>query len=101
MPTQNHSSDVFCAALTRFETSLKPRELAEMKVSRLTDVHDAIRKIQQKQGSEKKLQNLNRIKAFLEGMKQYEELVKVFLNVSDTVAFIWVRRFPQDARYEY
>ncbi len=61
-----------------------------MKISSLTDVHDAIREIQQKQGSDRKLQNLNRIKAFLEGMKQYEQLVKVFLNVSPFVAYVWV-----------
>ncbi len=90
MSTQSSSSAAFRAALTRFELTLNPDELAGMKISSLTDVYDAIREIQQKQVSDKKLQNLNRIKAFLEGMKQYEQLVKVFLNVSPIVAYIWV-----------
>jgi hypothetical protein len=48
-----------------------------MKISTLSDVHDSMRKIQEKQGSEKKLWNLNRMKVFLQGMQQYEQLVKV------------------------
>jgi predicted metal-dependent HD superfamily phosphohydrolase len=96
MSAQSSSSAAFRAALTHFESTLNPDELARMKISSLTDVYDAIREIQQKQGSDKKLQNLNRIKAFLEGMKQYEQLVKVFLNVSSFVAFIWVSDAAQN-----
>ncbi len=60
-----------------------------MKISSLADVHDAIGEIQRKQGSDRTLRNLNRIKGFLECMKHYEQLVKVFLNVS-IVPYIWV-----------
>jgi hypothetical protein len=90
MSTQNNLSAAVRAALTRFESTLSPDELAGMKISTLDDVHDSMRKIQEKQGSEKKLRNLNRMKVFLEGMRQYEQLVKVFLNVSSVVAFVWV-----------
>ncbi len=90
MSTQNNLNAAVRAAFTRFESTLSPDELAGMKISTLDDVHDSMRKIQEKQGSEKKLRNLNRIKVFLEGMRQYEQLVKVFLNVSSVVAFVWV-----------
>jgi hypothetical protein len=90
MSSQDNLSAAVRAALTRFESTLTADELADMKISSLDDVHEAMRKIQQKQGSERKLRNLNRMKVFLEGMRQYEELVKVFLNVSSVVAFVWV-----------
>jgi hypothetical protein len=90
MSTQANQTVALRAALTRFESTLTPNELANMKISSLADVHGAIRKLQQKQGSERKLQNLNRLKAFLEGMQQYEQLIKVFLNASNMVAYIWV-----------
>ena len=35
------------------------------------------------------MMNLTRIKAFLEAMEQFEQIVNVFLNVNDFVAFIW------------
>ncbi len=91
MSTQNSLSAAVRAALNSFESTQTPADLADMKICSLDDVHDAMRKIQKKQAAEKKLRNLNRMQVFLEGMEQYEELVKVFLNVPVMVAFIWVR----------
>jgi hypothetical protein len=92
MSTQNATGAAFRAALTRFESTLTAKERVDMEVSSLADVMASIRTIQLQQGFDKKLQNLNRIKPFIEGMKQYEELVKVFLNVSTMVAFVWVSK---------
>jgi hypothetical protein len=89
MLTQNHLSAAVRAALNSFESTLKPADLVDMKISSLDDVHDAMLKIQKKQGAEKKLLNLNRMQVFLDGMEQYEELVEVLLNVPVMVVFIW------------
>lgn len=60
--------------------------------STLEDVHAEISKIQKAQEPDRRLRNLPRIKAFLEGMEQFGKIIEVFLNVSDIVAFVWVRR---------
>lgn len=54
------------------------------------DIKLAIIQIQKKIGPDKKLRGITRIRKFLEGMKQVEELVKVFINVHEVVAFVWV-----------
>lgn len=44
----------------------------------------------------KKLRSLRRISHFIEAMGQIEQLVQIFLNVSNVVAFVWVSRFDPD-----
>ncbi len=97
MAAHPQRSSPFEAALTQFKASLTADELADIEITSLADVHQAIGKIQTQQATEKRLRNLNRIKGFLEFMRQYEQVVKVFLNVSQTVAFVWVRARLQRA----
>ncbi|KAK6337077.1 hypothetical protein TWF718_009863 [Orbilia javanica] len=78
-----------------FEKSLEKfrqrhsKQIPEFSLSNLDDVKDEIRKIQDRLGPEKKLRGLNRVKKFLEGMKQVEQLVQIFLNTSEVVAYVW------------
>ena len=82
----------FQRALVRFKDRLSPTEREEFSVTSLEDVQRTIAHIQDTQGSERKMRNLTRIKAFVEGMEQYGKVIEVFLNVSDILAFVWVRR---------
>lgn len=82
----------FQRALTRFKSHLSPTEQEEFSVTSLEDVQEAIAKIQDTQASKRNMRNLNRIKSFLEAMEQYGKVVEVFLNVSEILAFVWVRR---------
>lgn len=84
----------FQRALTRFKDHLSPAEQEEFGVTSLEDVQRTIAQIQRTQESEKKMRNLTRIKAFIEAMEQYGQVVEVFLNVSDIIAFVWVCREP-------
>jgi len=54
------------------------------------DVEETIRRIERDQRMKKKMQNLVRIKPFLEGMKQYGGIIEVFLNTSNIIVYIWV-----------
>ena len=80
----------FQRALARFRSHLSPAKQEEFSVTSLADVHVTIAHIQEVQGSERRMRNLTRIKAFLEAMEQYGKIVEVFLNVSDILAFVWV-----------
>ncbi len=86
--TMNDSG--FQRALTRFKGHLSPTEQEEFGVTSLEDVQETIANIQENQGSQRKMRNLTRIKAFLEAMEQYGKVIEVFLNVSDILAFVWV-----------
>ena len=84
------TDSAFKRALARFKDHLSPTEQDEFGVTSLKDVQETIARIQQTQGSERKMRNLTRIKAFLEAMEQYGKVVEVFVNVSDIIAFVWV-----------
>ena len=86
------SDSGFQRALTRFKCHLSAAEQEDFGVTSLEDVQRTIAQIQQTQGSEKRMRNLTRIKAFIEAMEQYGKVVEVFLNVSDIIAFVWVCR---------
>ena len=80
----------FSRALTNFTKSLSKEQSDEFKFSTLEDLQVAIANIQERQASEKKMRNLNRLKSFLEAMEQYGKVIEVFLNTSNFIAFIWV-----------
>ena len=84
------SDSGFQRALARFRGHLSPAEQEKFRLTSLEDLYDTIAQIQNTQGSERKMRNLTRIKAFLEAMEQFGKVVEVFLNVSDILAFVWV-----------
>jgi transcriptional/translational regulatory protein YebC/TACO1 len=82
----------FCRVLESFKATLSQDDKDEFKLSTLDDLKLEILAIQEKQASERKMKNSARLKSFLEAMEQYDEVVKVFLNASEILAFIWVRQ---------
>jgi hypothetical protein len=87
----SNPSDGFNKSLEKFRATLSEEQKQQFSFSSIEDVELAIQRIQERIGPEKKLRNFTRIRKFLEAMKQVEELVRVFLNVHEVVAFIWVR----------
>lgn len=80
----------FKNVLERFRDSLTEEQKQHFSAISFQDVESEIQNIQCRYGSEKKLRNLKRMSKFLEAMKQVEQVVKVFLNVHEVVAFVWV-----------
>ncbi|KAF5975669.1 hypothetical protein FBULB1_7245 [Fusarium bulbicola] len=81
---------------TNFERSLDlfRRELSDDQIKQISGdnqktVTDTIQEIQDKLGRRNDLCRLTRVQGFLHAMEQIEELVTVFLNTNDFVAFIW------------
>ena len=85
------ASHAFPKALEKFRATLTADEEDEFRFTKLEDVHAAIHSLQTEHGPRKSMPNLNRIRSFLEAMEQLEKVLKVFLNVSGMVAFIWVQ----------
>lgn len=83
--------DAFTRALERFKGDLTDEQKTLFTCNSFKEVEDYIQKIEDQYGPQKKLRNMRRLSKFLGGMKQVEELVTIFLNVSEAVAFVWVR----------
>jgi len=83
-------SKVFEDALSDFRKGLSKKELAQFQWVDFKDVEETIKGIERDQKMKKKMQNLARIKPFLEGMRQYGKIIEVFLNTSNIIAYIWV-----------
>jgi len=82
--------NTFNKALERFRDSLTEEQKRQFSATNLEDVKSEIQKIQDRFGRDKKLRNLKKLSKFLEAMKQIEQVVKIFLNVHEVVAFVWV-----------
>src|SRR5436190_13675044 len=83
------TKDGFEVALLRFKNHLTQKELIDFQFSTLEDVQRLIARIQDEQGSRKAMMNFSRIQSFLEAMGQFGEVIEVFLNTSEFVAFVW------------
>ena len=81
-------------ALIKFRASLTESQRRDFAPCTLNDVHIAIKNIQLRLGSQRKLRSMKKIAKFIEAMTQLGQVVEVFLNVQNTVAFIWVRTKP-------
>ncbi|KAK7429027.1 hypothetical protein QQZ08_004434 [Neonectria magnoliae] len=83
------TDDGFSRTLEKFRRTLSDVQRRAFSSTSLDDVKKAMQDIQDKIGPGKRLRNFTRLKKFLEGMKQMEELVKVFAQVHEVVAFVW------------
>jgi len=99
-PRDHAESDVFRKALKRFQDGLTAEQRVQFQGTTLAHVEAKIKDIQNKYGPEKKLRSMKRLSHFLEVMSQLEQVVKVFLNTHEIVAFVWVRsNTPTSCRF--
>ena len=80
----------FSRSLDKFRATLSDQQKQEFSFTRLEHVEHAIKEVQARLGPEKRLRNFARVRKFLEGVQQIEQLVTVYLNVHEVVAFVWV-----------
>ncbi|KAH7145693.1 hypothetical protein B0J13DRAFT_525217 [Dactylonectria estremocensis] len=84
------TSNNFARSLEKFRQELSDDQKRQFLTTNLEKVKGAMQEVQDQIGPDKKLRNFTRLKKFFEGMKQMEELVKIFRQVHEVVAFIWV-----------
>ncbi|KIX96919.1 uncharacterized protein Z520_07033 [Fonsecaea multimorphosa CBS 102226] len=83
------ASEIFDRELTKFRNRLNGKHYEEFKHTSLKDVEKAVNEIQKRQEAEKGLRDLTRIRRFLEAMEQFGNVIEVFTNTSDFIAFVW------------
>lgn len=77
--------------IKRFKQSLRTkRDQDTFKVTTLGELKASIAEVQCRQHAARQLQNLNRLTPFLKAAEQYGEIVSLFSNNNDIMAFIWV-----------
>ncbi|KAF2661287.1 hypothetical protein K491DRAFT_748233 [Lophiostoma macrostomum CBS 122681] len=87
-PTTFHAAS-FQLVAEKFKAALTDKEKSTFQVVTLRDLHLAIEAIQQEQASERKLQGMQRLDAFLEGMMEYDKVAQIFVNTTPILAFVW------------
>ncbi|RYN46116.1 hypothetical protein AA0118_g12682 [Alternaria tenuissima] len=76
-------------AIIQFRNRLNGTELMEFKGTTHDNLREELLKVQEKQEARLETMNLARIKHCLEAMHQFGQVIEIFLNVSDAVAFVW------------
>ena len=57
----------------------------------IEDVWEIAKGIQKNQGERRKLGNMNKIRPYLDGLKRYDDVIKVIISSDPTIpALIWV-----------
>jgi hypothetical protein len=72
-------------------SALNEAELVDFQLTDLQSLQQAINTIQNQQAKNKRLMYMRRLKPFLDTMEDYGQILKVFLNTSNYIAFVWVR----------
>ncbi|RSL61425.1 hypothetical protein CEP54_006268 [Fusarium duplospermum] len=83
------SDPIFDKALAQFEKRLTKKHREIFAQCTIDDVKSQIRHIQDRHGSQRRLKHMGRLSKFIEGMVQLGQVVEVFLNIHNGVAFIW------------
>ena len=73
------------------KVELDEAELADFQLTDLQSLHRTINAIQNQQAKDRKLMYMGRLKPFLDTMRDYGQVLEVFLNTSNFVAFVWVK----------
>ncbi|RMJ07063.1 hypothetical protein CDV36_013332 [Fusarium kuroshium] len=83
------SSTSFERSLDKFRDYLSKDQKQQVNAANFKDLDAAIQEMQAKLGRDKRLCNFRRMEKFLDAMKDVEQLVTIFLNVHEVVAFVW------------
>lgn len=95
--TPVHQND-FEVILDDFKAQLTVKELDEFKFASLDGLRATIKLIQKEQEAKRRMQHMRRLEPFLRTMEQYGTVLEVFVNTSETLAFIWVCKRPSCLR---
>jgi hypothetical protein len=76
-------------AIIKFRNGLTGTELTDFKTTTYEQLCKGLIHVQHEQEHRSETMNLARIKSCLEAMHQFGQVIEIFLNVADAVAFIW------------
>lgn len=79
----------FERALRDFQARLTSTERAQFQIATLDDLKITVLAIQAEQRARTKMMHMSRIQGFLEAMEQFGNVIEVFLNTTEMIAFVW------------
>jgi len=82
---------IFKQTIADLKQSLTAEQARDFRFTTFEDLQETISGLQTKHILDRANRNLNRVKPFLEAVKQWGKVIEVFVNASDMVAFVWVR----------
>ncbi|CAI7641662.1 unnamed protein product [Penicillium glandicola] len=85
----NKYTTLFERSLEAFKKDLGKKERDNFKFYELGDLEKCLTQLQAKHRSQRRMQNLNRLKPFIEAMNQFGKVVEIFCNTSEIVPFLW------------
>ena len=86
----------FTRALKRFQDGLTAKEIDDFKATTIADVWDKASELQREQSMRGSMQNMARIKPFIDGLTKYSGVIEVFVQAQpDIMAFVWVYTSPK------
>jgi len=89
----------FSLILDRFKAKLTDDEKADFQFTTLEGLRRELKKIQNKHVSERRQMWMGRLNRFLEAMGEYDEVIKVFVNSSQYLAFVWVSGLRPSSKF--
>lgn len=75
------------------KAQLTSKQVQDFEATNFNRLRSTIKGIQDEQESKKAMCYMRRLEPFLQTMEQYAKVVDVFVNTSQTLAFVWVRLF--------
>ncbi|KAI4608163.1 hypothetical protein J4E80_009171 [Alternaria sp. BMP 0032] len=88
-PPRHATGTALTRAITQFRNKLTGSELTEFSTTTYDQLCKALIQVQHEQEHRMEAMNLARVKSCLEAMHQFGQVIEIFLNVSDAVAFVW------------
>ncbi|KAF4311887.1 zinc finger protein [Botryosphaeria dothidea] len=79
----------FQKCLDDFKKNLSSEQEETFKFTTLEELKRLVHEIQEEQNKSRRMNNLKRLAPFIEAMEQFDQVVQVFLNAADMLAFIW------------
>lgn len=97
VPSNMDMKEQFRHALDAFKkkAELTSEELQYFQFSSFDDVLTTLSSVQQEQSKKKTLVYMKRIDPFLKTMAEYGKVIKVFVNTSEILAFVWISTRPR------
>lgn len=86
----NAQEQLFRKALEEFKKGLRKRDQENFKAITFRELERDIYELQNLQHSLRQLKDLNRLQSFLVATKQCGEVLSVFCDANDIMAYIWV-----------
>lgn len=80
----------FERVLSSFKSQVGPKLAADFQTTSLDDLRRCIAKIERKQATQKRMQDMGRLSTFVTIMDNYSKVIEVFINAADILAFVWV-----------